>query len=78
MSTAVTVLAVAWTGLIILGLVPEWGARVGLWLRRGDGDLPPAPPLNRSLSNRYSGDPRSGGKDEKHIDSHEHRLDRYV
>jgi hypothetical protein len=28
---------VVWVGLIIVGMSPELGARVGLWLRRGGG-----------------------------------------
>lgn len=29
---------VVWMGLIIVGMSPELGARVGLWLRRGGRD----------------------------------------
>jgi hypothetical protein len=29
---------VVWSGLIILGMSPELGTRVGLWLRRGGRD----------------------------------------
>jgi hypothetical protein len=75
-TTAQVILALGWLGLIILGLVPGWGARFGLWLR-GDGDLPLAPPPNRSLSNRYSGDPREDA-DEKEDSADAKRLDRYV
>jgi len=72
------VLAVGWLGLIILGLMPDWGARFGLWLSPGDSPSP-APPPNRSLTNRYSGDPRAHGDEEEHCDRcREHRLDRYV
>lgn len=63
MNTALTVLAIAWLGLITLGMMPEWGARFGLWLRGGD-DLPPAPPPKEE-------DPTDREK-------YSQRLDRYV
>ena len=42
---AALVLAAAWMGLIILGLHPVLGARVGLWLRSRVEPAPPPPKL---------------------------------
>ena len=38
------ILFLAWTALIVMGMVPSLGARVGLWLR-GGSLREPAPPL---------------------------------
>ena len=78
------VLAIGWLGLIILGLMPDWGARFGLWLTRGGGRPAPTPPPNRSLGNRHSGDPRANPTDEDGWEAAEgeshvgQNLDRFV
>lgn len=37
---------VGWAGLVVLGLFPELGARVGLWLRSRVEPTPPPPPAD--------------------------------
>ena len=37
------ILFLAWAGLIILGMVPSLGARVGMWLRSPRTVPPPVP-----------------------------------
>ena len=59
------ILFLVWAGLIVLGLVPELGARVGGWLRGGSLREPAPPPTVKKTS----------AEEESHIGQN---LDRFV
>ena len=46
------ILFLAWAGLIILGMVPSLGARVGMWLRSPRTAPPPPVPRKRAEEER--------------------------
>ena len=65
-----------WGGLIILGMSPELGARVGLWLR---GDRTPKEDLENRSWRDWPGDSRIENTTvENHDDHIGKNLDRFV